>query len=122
MSRLSRMLVCPHCKAPAVTNSAARWSSREHPATCGICGKLSHVAPSSSSGIGILTFVLALVSLAGALASPWWTLAGGCLTVACNRWAWKRVELFPVTADIARKSRVVSRWTNGVALFTWLFS
>lgn len=122
MPQLSGLYVCPHCKAQAVEGRAARWSSREHPATCGICGKLSHVPPSSSSGIAILTFVLALVSLAGALASPWWTLAGICLTVAYNRWAWKRVALFPVTTDIVRKSRLVSRWTNMLALVIWLFS
>lgn len=122
MSRQSRMFVCPPCKAQAVTNSATRWSSREHPATCSNCGKLSHVAASSSSGIGILTFVFALLSFAGALASLWWTLAGVCLTVAYNVWAWKRVELFPVTAEIARKSRAVSGWTNVLALFAWLVS
>ena len=116
------MHACPHCKAQAVTNSAARWSSREHPATCSNCGQLSHVAASSSSSIGILTFVFALISLAGALASPWWSLTGGCLTVVYNVWAWKRVALFPVTADIARKSRIVSRWTNVLALFAWLLS
>jgi hypothetical protein len=116
------MFVCPHCKVSAVAGSAARWSSREHPATCSNCGMLSHVAASSSSGIAILTFVFALLSLAGALASLWWTLAGACLTVAYNIWAWKRVELFPVTPEIARKSRLVSGWTNVLALFGWLFS
>lgn len=121
MPPLNGMVVCPHCKAQAVQGRAARWSSRESPATCSACEGLSHVASSSSSGIRVLTFVFALVSLAGALVSPWWTLAGGCLTVAYNRWAWKQVELFPITADSARKSRTAGRWANVLAfLGLWL--
>jgi hypothetical protein len=121
MTRLSRMFVCPHCKAQAVEGRATRWSSRESPARCTACEGLSHVASSSSSGIRVLTFVFTLISLAGALASPWWTLAGGCLTVAYNRWAWKQVELFPITVDSARKSRAAGRWANVLAFFAlWL--
>lgn len=122
MPPLSGMVVCPHCKAQAVPGREARWSSRESPATCSACQRLSHVASSSSSGIRVLTFVLALVALAGALVSPWWTLAGACLTVAYNRWAWKQVELFPITADSARTSKTAGWWANVLALFAWLFS
>ncbi len=104
MSRLSRMHVCPHCKALAVADSAVRWSSRESPATCTGCERLSHVASSSSSAIGILGFVFASISLMAALASPWLTLAGACLTVAYNIWAWKRVELFPISAESAKNA------------------
>ena len=122
MSKLSRMFVCPHCKAQAVADSALRWSSRESPATCTSCGRLSHVAASSSSGIGILTFVFALLSFAAALVSPWLTLAGGCLTVAYNVWAWKHVELFPITAESARNSSRASWWTHILSLLALLMS
>jgi hypothetical protein len=122
MTRFRRMHVCPHCNARALADSAVRWSSRELPATCSNCGKLSHVAASSSSGIGILSFVFALVSLGSALISPWLTLAGACLTVAYNVWAWRQVELFPISIESSRQSSAASWWVHVLSILAAMMS
>jgi hypothetical protein len=87
------MLRCPHCNSVAVKNLAARWARREAPATCGHCGKLSHVIASTRSGM-----------------------------TAYNLWAWRRVELFPISPESAQVAARVGWWLLAIAALLRIFS
>ena len=100
---------CPHCNTNAVANYTVRWSSRSSPAECGYCGKLSHVLASTSSGIFSVGFFLLCVTLTAALTmeSYWVAVPGVCAVAVHNLWAWRRVELFPISPESAKLARQV---------------
>lgn len=102
--------ICPRCQKAAVRNLAVRWSSREIPARCSACDGLSHTVASSSSGIGVFTFVLLVGAGAAGLAmqSVWVGLAAASLALAYNLWAWRRVDLWPISKDAAGTANKVS--------------
>jgi hypothetical protein len=95
---------CPHCRAPGVRNIDVRWSRREWPARCNACGRLCHVLASTDNGIDSVCLVLlSLAVLAGLLLTSWLAFASAlALVVAYNLWAWRRVELFPISEESAR--------------------
>ncbi len=112
------MTPCPHCQSDGVPLSAKRRSSREHPAVCSLCGRLSHVIASTSSGIFLLSLLIVgtfywigainEVTLVGWLGVP--------VAVAYYRWAWQRAELWPITGDSAKTSRQASRIVNALGV------
>jgi hypothetical protein len=112
------MTPCPHCQGTGVPLSAKRRSSREHPAVCSLCGKLSHVIASSSSGIFWFSlFIVGTFYLIGAINEV--TLLGWLgvpIAMAYYRWAWKRAALWPITGDSAKSSRQASRLVNALGL------
>jgi hypothetical protein len=83
------MTLCPHCKELGVTSLAKRRSSREHPAVCGLCGRLSHVIASTSSGILFVSIFIAgtffLIGAVNDVALLGWL--GVPVTVGPNVWA-----------------------------------
>jgi hypothetical protein len=108
---------CPHCKVAAVPHMAVRWSYRESPARCTACGKLSHVLASTSSGIVSICIVLFSLGVTVAMVSESYLVAVllGVLVVSYNMWAWRRVELFPISAESAKLAAQVSWWLVGIA-------
>lgn len=106
---------CPHCQKAAVPNLAVRWSSRETPARCGACEGLCHVVASSSSGIGVFTLLLLAAAGAAGLAmqSVWVGCAAAQLALAYNLWAWRRVDLWPISKEAADTANKVS-WIVGL--------
>lgn len=114
--------VCPSCHGAGISGLAKRWSARECPAKCGLCGGLSHVLASSSSGIfvgGCLVFVVVLIAGLGFNLQPWLAaLIASCLWVVFNTWAWGRAEMFPIPKENARVAASVGWGVAGVsALF-----
>jgi len=105
---------CPRCKRSCLAGLSVRWSSRVTPCTCTHCGGLSHVLASTSNGIGVFTalgLVLAVV-IAAALQSVL-LMAGLALLVACaNVLMWRRVELWPITREAAKRSGRASFWVT----------
>lgn len=101
--------LCPHCQKPGVSNPALRWSTRESPAQCSYCGGLSHVLASTSSGIGVFTWMTLLVCLVlgVGLSSGWIVAAGLLLAVLGNVWMWRRCELFPIDRKTAQTAHRV---------------
>ena len=97
---------------------AKRWSSREHPATCSLCGRLSHVIASTSSGIPVASlFIVGAFFLLGAVVNAMILgLVGIPIALAYNVWAWKRAELYPISEDSANTSRRGSWIVNTLAL------
>ena len=100
---------CPHCRQPGIAAVAKRWSSREKPAACGLCGKLSHVLASTSNGIWTAGLLIIVLSGIGAAAwnMPPLLLVGLGLAVANNFRAWRRAKLWPISkesADAAKKA------------------
>ena len=112
------MKQCPHCKELGVTSLAKRWSSREHPAVCGLCGRLSHVIASTSSGIFVFSlFIVGTFFVIGAVndvALLGWL--GVPVAVGHNVWAWKRAVLWPISGDSAKSSRRGGLIVNTLAL------
>ena len=104
---LNRMTKCPHCMEMAVTSFAKRWSSREHPAICSRCGRLSHVIASTSSGILVAPyFIVGLIFLSAALNDvPLLGWIGVPVALGHNIWAWKRATLVPISGHSAKSSR-----------------
>lgn len=96
--------VCPHCRKPGVSNTALRWSTRESPAQCCYCGGLSHVLASTSSGIGVFTWMTLIggLVLGGVLASMGIAVAGVLVAGVGNVWMWRRCELFPTERKAAQ--------------------
>lgn len=74
---------------------------------------------SSSSGIGVFTFLLLVAAGAAGLAmqSVWMGCAAALLALAYNGWAWRRVELWPIPKEAAETAHKVS-WV--VSLLGWL--
>ncbi len=108
---------CPHCGEYGVTEMATRWSSRRDPAQCGRCPNYAHVLASTASGIfagTLLVFVGALVLAAG-LQSGLAVVPGVCVAIAFNLWAWRRVELIPITKESAVTARKVNWWVAALS-------
>jgi hypothetical protein len=112
------MTQCPHCKELGVTSLAKRRSSREHPAVCGLCGRLSHVIASTSSGILLVSiFIVGTFFLIGSVndvAFLGWL--GLPVAVGHNVWAWKRAVLWSISGDSAKSSRRGGLIVNTLAL------
>jgi len=113
------MTNCPHCLQAGVTPSAKRRSSREYPASCSVCGRLSHVLASARSGIAVATlFMLGGAFLLAVAAGHW---AGGFLglpvVLGYRSWAWKSAKLFPISSESASSSRRGNWVVNALALF-----
>ena len=101
-----------------MTSLAKRWSSREHPAVCSLCGRLSHAIASTSSGIFVFSlFIVGTFFLIGAVndvALLGWL--GVPVAVSHNVWAWKRAALWPISGDSAKSSRQGGRMVEILAL------
>lgn len=101
-----------------VTSLATRWSSREHPAVCRHCGRLSHVIASTSSGIFVVSlFIVGTFFLVGAVndVTPFGWL-GILVALGHNVWAWRRAKLWPISGDSAKSSRRNGLVVNVLAL------
>ena len=114
---------CPHCHQAAVSNLAVRWSSRESPARCAACGRLSHVVASTSSGIWVVGVVLLVATgLIALLAQSFWAgLAGLAMVGVYNVWAWRHVELWPIDANSAQTAARASWLATVLAWLAVLF-
>jgi hypothetical protein len=45
-------------------------------------------------------------------------LASGCVATACNVWAWRQAELFPISAESAKAAAAVETgWAVGVLAY-----
>jgi hypothetical protein len=101
--------VCPHCQKPGVSNAALRWSARESPAQCGDCAGLSHVLASTSSAIGVFTWMTLIggLVLGAALSSVGVAVAGLLVAGFGNVGMWRRCELFPTERKAAQTARRV---------------
>ena len=112
---------CPPCQKPAVRNFLVRWSGREIPARCSACGGLSHVVDSSSGGIGVFTFVLLVAAGAAGLAmqSVWVGFAAALLAPAYNLWAWRKIDLWPISPKSAATAHKVSWFIALLGLLTF---
>ena len=113
------MTLCPYCNRSGIAELAKRRSSREYPAQCTLCGRLSHAIASSSSGIAGFTIVIALLMIVAGIALGQWIVGALCgvgLGAAYNRWAWRRVELCPISAESAARSRKASWIVNVLAI------
>ena len=115
---------CPHCNVAGVPHMAVRWSYRESPAKCTACGNLSHVLASTSSGIFSVCIVLFSLGVVAAMVSESYLVAllVGVLVVSYNVWAWRRVELFPISTESAKLAAQVSWWLVGLAALLKIFS
>lgn len=117
---LNCMVRCPHCSGEGISLNAKRWASREAPAQCTLCGRLSHVLASTSSGIPVATLLIVgafFVAAAGVGLPIWSGVVGVPLAVCYNVWAWRRAELFPISGESAATSRQVSWVVNILAFF-----
>src|SRR4029453_4366416 len=120
-STLNRMTPCPHCHGFGVSDMAKRRSSREGPAKCTLCKRLSHVIASDRSGIPGFTLTIVVgVAVLGAIGGQ--LLLGGLVgivpAVLYNQGAWKRVELFPISGESAVSSRRASWVVNLLAVLS----
>jgi hypothetical protein len=113
------MTPCPHCLGQGIGEAAKRRSSREYPATCTLCGRLSHVLASTRSGIPVATFfIIGGFIIWGAVVEHllFVGLVGVPIAVAFNIWMWKRAELFPIAGENASTARRVNWVVNVLAL------
>ena len=111
---------------------AKRWSARECPATCELCGGLSHVLASTSNGIFVGTILAFIVGLIAALAltaalapiaRPWAVfVVGFFVSAAFNAWAWRRAEMFPIPKENAKAAAAVGWFVAGLYALWALFS
>jgi hypothetical protein len=115
---------CPHCAGQGISAWAKRGSSREHPATCDLCRRLSHVLSSTSSGIPVASFFIALAFfLIGAVANLMVLgLTGIPVAVAYNLWAWKKAELWPISGESSKASRRGGWIVNTLAVLSIFLS
>ena len=72
---------CPHCQEPHIRHLALRWASRERPAQCPGCGRLSQVLADTSSAIAVFTWLGVLGSVVPGLAWDSIALSGVSLLV-----------------------------------------
>ena len=72
---------CPHCQEPHIRHLALRWASRESPAQCPGCGRLSQVLADTSSAIAVFTWLGVLGSVVPGLAWDSIALSGVSLLV-----------------------------------------
>lgn len=100
-----------------MSNAALRWATRESPAQCRSCGGLSHVLASTSSAIGVFTWLtlIGCLVLSVTLASVGIVVAGLLAVGLCNVWMWRRCELFPIERKAAQNAQRVG-WAT--ALFS----
>jgi uncharacterized membrane protein len=70
---------------------------------------LSHVLASTSSGIGVFTWMTLIGSLVlgFSLSSGWIVVAGLLVMVVGNVWMWRRCELFPIDRKTAQTAHRV---------------
>ena len=113
---------CPHCQEPHIRHLALRWASRESPAQCPGCGRLSQVLADTSSAIAVFTWLGVLGSVVPGLAWDSIALSGAGLLVVLggNVWMWRRCELFPIdpkTAQTAARVGVGATLLSVVAAF-----
>jgi hypothetical protein len=102
------MTACPHClKTGGIKTWEKRFSSRGSPATCKLCGGLSHVLASSAGGTFVVTgFLFVIAVLVGALSHSWLAGLSACLLAAAyNQWAWQREVLSPILKENAQAAR-----------------
>jgi hypothetical protein len=101
-----------------------RSSFREAPAKCGECGQLWHVLASTSNGIAGVGIVIASLAAAAALVLQSYSVlvAGAALVIAHNLWAWRRVELFPISAEAASNAAKVGWSVIGIATLVRILS
>lgn len=117
---------CPSCQGPGISGIHKRWSARECPATCSLCGGLAHVLASTSSGIFVGTLLCFLVAVIGVIAVtaaplPAVLVAAG-VTVVFNCWAWRRAEMFPIPKENAATARAAGWFMLGVWAFLALLN
>ena len=85
-----------------------------------MCGRMSHVLASTRSGIAFCSLFLfvggsfVLAGIAGYLVLG---IIGVPLAIGYSSWAWKRAELFPISAESAASSRRGSLIVNVLAVF-----
>ena len=98
------MNTCPHCRQAGIKSWEKRFSSRGNPATCTLCGGLSHVLSSAAGGTFVLTSILMMVAtFVGFLTNSWLAgLSGYLLAAAYNVWAWQRETLSPILKEHAQ--------------------
>ncbi|MDM0032815.1 hypothetical protein QTI33_11840 [Variovorax sp. J22P271] len=113
---------CPSCRGAGIPALAKRWSARECPATCALCGGLSHVLASTSNGIFVgtlLVFIVALIAAIALTGAPWLAaVLAVCPTLAFNWWAWRRADMFPIPKENAQAAAAVGWFLAGLyALF-----
>ena len=108
---------CPHCQEPHIRHLALRWASRESPAQCPGCGRLSQVLASTSSAIAVFTWLGVLGSVVLGLAWDSIALSGAGLLVVLggNVWMWRRCELFSIDS---RTAQTVVRVGVGASLLS----
>lgn len=113
-------VLCPHCGRAGITAREQRGATRSAPATCCYCGALSHALESTASAIGAACLVCLGLGAAAALSvSAWWPLCIALLlAVLFYRWAWRRVELWPIAPSDARAARRAWR----LADLLWFFA
>lgn len=111
--------ICPRCKEPGIGSLAKRWSSRAVPAECSVCGGLSHVLASTSSGIWVGSIVIFMVSLIGGLGlhSGLFFVSGLVLAVAFNAWAWMRTKMYPISRESAGNAAKAGWLIAGIYAF-----
>jgi hypothetical protein len=117
---------CPSCHGAGISGLAKRWSARECPATCELCGGLSHVIASTSNGIfvgSILVFFAATIATL-TLTEQFWLAAivAVCLSGAFNVWTWRQAEMFPIPKGNAQAAAAVGWFLTGLYALLALFS
>jgi uncharacterized membrane protein YphA (DoxX/SURF4 family) len=89
-----------------------------------MCGRLSHVIASTSSGICVASmFVVGAFFLIGAMSDVIALgLIGIPVAVYYNVWAWKRADLWPISGASSKLSRRGGFFVNILALLGVFFS
>ncbi|HEX7867880.1 MAG TPA: hypothetical protein VF555_23170 [Variovorax sp.] len=111
--------ICPGCKEPGIGGLAKRWSARATPAECTVCGGLSHVLASTSSGIWVGSIAIFMVSLIGGLGlhSALFFVSGLVLAVAFNVRAWKHAKMYPISRESAGSAAKAGWIVAGIYAF-----
>ena len=117
---------CPSCRGAGITALAKRWSARECPATCELCGGLSHVLASTSNGIFVGTILVFIVSMIAAIAltpQAWLVfVVAFVLTAVFNVWVWRRAEMFPIPKENAQTAATVGWFVAGLSVLLAMFN
>ena len=91
---------CPHCQEPHIRHLALRWASRESPAQCPGCGRLSQVLADTSSAIAVFTWLGVLGSVVLGLAWDSIALSGAGLLVVPVEVVWTKRRVLEVYLNI----------------------
>ena len=115
---------CPHCQEPHIRHLDLRWASRESPAQCPVCGRLSQVLASTSSALAVFTWLGVLGSVVPGRAWDSIALSGAGLLVvlAGNVWMWRRCELFPIDPKTAQTAARVGVGATLLSVVAGFFS